>query len=317
MNIDVVVPTYKRSALLRLAVESLLRAPIPAGVNVSIWIVDNNSQDDTEAVVRDLQDGAPLPVHYVFEAKQSSSYARNTGIASGTAEIVAFIDDDEEIDQDWFRIIFREFSDPAVDFIGGSCLGNWKVPPPAWLPPPPHYQGVISVNEVLDRQVFNKACPAIMGGGNGAVRRRVFEELGGYSTKLGRSATGLLSGEDLEFHERMVAAKMHGVYVPDMIIYHHIPLHRLTRNYYRRHTFWGGVSQGMLARTSKTGVVEIFGIPRFQIGKALRGLMSLPGTLYPWKPSQFLMGELPTWSLLGFIYGRFLAPTKRFYEAKG
>lgn len=58
MKLDVVVPTYNRSQLLRRTITSLLQASIPTGMAVTILIVDNNSKDDTEQVVREIQSQA-------------------------------------------------------------------------------------------------------------------------------------------------------------------------------------------------------------------------------------------------------------------
>jgi glycosyltransferase involved in cell wall biosynthesis len=58
VKLDVVVPTYNRSQLLRRTITSLLQASIPTGMAVTILIVDNNSKDDTEQVVREIQSQA-------------------------------------------------------------------------------------------------------------------------------------------------------------------------------------------------------------------------------------------------------------------
>ena len=56
MQLDVVIPTYNRSSLLPKALGSLLNARIPPGLDVRIIAVDNNSTDDTKAVIAQLSD---------------------------------------------------------------------------------------------------------------------------------------------------------------------------------------------------------------------------------------------------------------------
>jgi glycosyltransferase involved in cell wall biosynthesis len=138
VNLDVVVPTYNRSQLLRRTLASLLKAHIPAGLNVTILVVDNNSKDDTETVVREIAAQSDGRVVYVKETKQGLSHARNGGIGAGTGDVIGFIDDDEEIDHEWYEVVAREFSDPTVNFIGGPYLPNWAAPEPDWLPPGYH-----------------------------------------------------------------------------------------------------------------------------------------------------------------------------------
>ena len=151
-------------------------------------------------------------------------------------------------------------------------------------------------------------------GGNAAIRRSAFDRVGLYSTKLGRSGKGLLSCEDSDLFRRLLNAGLHGIYVPDFIIYHHIPADRLTRKYHRHWCFWNGVSDGISDRDKKAYVGCILGIPRYKIGRALRGLASLPRHLFfTNEKGQAFADELASWNLLGFIYGKHLVRIEKFY----
>ena len=243
MKLDVVVPTYNRSHLLQLTVASLLQAPVPEGLEVTVIVVDNNSKDDTKQVVEAIQATASRPVVYVKETEQGSSQSRNAGIRAGKGEIIGFIDDDEEIDEQWYAVVAREFADPATQLIGGPYLPNCSVPMPEWLPP--GYNGVIGVVPPKPREAFSPSFPGNLQGGNAVLRRTVFERLGGYSLKLGRTDKGLQSEEDAEFYRRILDAGLLGYHVPDLIIYHYIPESRLTRSYHRSWCYWrGGVAGG-------------------------------------------------------------------------
>jgi hypothetical protein len=151
-------------------------------------------------------------------------------------------------------------------------------------------------------------------GGNAVVRRSAFDRIGLYSTKLGRSGKGLLSSEDLEFYRRLLSAGIHGIYVPDLVIYHHIPQDRLTRKYHRRWCFWNGVSHGISDRDLKAPVRYILGIPRHKIGQALRGLASLPRHLFfTGEAGRAFADELASWDMLGFIYGKHFIRIEKYY----
>jgi len=312
LKLDVVVPTYKRSELLRRAVASLLRAHIPANLDLTIFVVDNNSNDDTEEVVRELQTLATGRLVYIRERNQGISHARNAGIRHGAGELIGFIDDDEEIDESWFDVIAREFTDPTTQFIGGPYLPNWAAPAPDWLPP--GYHAVIGVVIPKPRSRFGVGFPGILMGGNAVIRRSAFDRIGLYSTRLGRIGKVLLTDEDAELYDRLCAAGVQGVYVPDLIIHHYIPASRLTRNYHRRWCFWRGVSQGNAARELKDPVPHILGVPRHRIGRAVRGLISLPRHLLSsGEAGLAFKAELAVWDLLGFIYGKHFARMDRYY----
>jgi glucosyl-dolichyl phosphate glucuronosyltransferase len=312
VNLDVVVPTYNRSQLLRRTLSSLLTAPIPEGLSVTILVVDNNSSDDTEQVVKDHLCPSDRSLVYLRETKKGSSNARNAGIGAGAGELIGFVDDDEEIDPAWYGVVAREFADPSVNFIGGPYLGNWSAPPPAWLPP--GYHAAIGVVPPKPRGSFDAKFSGILMGGNAVVRRAVFDRIGMYSTLLGRSGKGLLSEEDAEFYRRLTAASIYGVYVPDLVIHHYIPSERLTRRYHRRWSFWRAASQGVLDREIKEQTAYLFGIPRYKIGRALRGIAAYPSQrLSQATQGQAFANELATWDLLGFIYGKHFIQIRKFY----
>ncbi len=303
MKLDVLICTYNRSPLLRKTLESLFRAPRPEGLSVQVYVVDNNSPDDTADLIRKLQSEAPFPLHYLLERKQGLSHARNAGIAASGGDIIGIIDDDEEVEEHWFEVIARELQDPSVHYIGGPYLANWQAPVPDWLPP--GYPGVIGVMPPKPRGRFGPGHPGMLNGGNAAIRRSVFEKVGLYSTRLGRTAKGLLSEEDAEFFRRVLAAGISGLYVPDFAIYHHIPADRLTRKYHRRWAYWRAVSQGVLDREQREPVKYLFGIPRHRIGRAIRSLFAMPlHRLRTNGKARAFADELATWDLIGFIHGK-------------
>lgn len=315
VNLDVVVPTYKRSHLLRRTLSSLLQAPAPDGLSVTILVVDNNSEDDTEQVVHDIAAQATRRVHYVRETRQGLSHARNAGIRAGAGELIGFVDDDEEIDAQWYHAVAREFAAEATEFIGGPYLPNWSAPAPHWLPP--GYHAAIGVVNPKPRSAMDRAFQGNLMGGNAVIRRSVFDRVGMYSTRLGRSGKGLLSEEDAEFFRRLLAAGVHGLHVPDLIIYHYIPRERLTRQYHRRWCYWRGVSQGVLDREMQEPVAYSLGVPRYRIGRAITGLVTLPRHLLSTQgQGQAFACELAVWDLLGFLYGKHLIQIEKYYSEK-
>jgi glycosyltransferase involved in cell wall biosynthesis len=315
VKLDVVVPTYNRSGLLQKTIRSLLSAAVPAGLQVTIFVVDNNSKDDTATVMQNFAKTSSPSVVYVRETKQGLSHARNAGITAGDGDLIGFIDDDEEVATTWFEVIYREFADPSVDFIGGPYLGNWSMEAPVWLPP--GYHAAIGVVSPKPRAKFGPDFSGNLMGGNAVIRRHVFEKIGMYDTRLGRSGEGLLSEEDAEFCQRLEAAAISGMYVPDLFIHHYIPPERLTRKYHRRWAFWRAVSQGVLARTEKEPVPHFAGVPRHRIGRAIRSLAAMPGhRMNKSMAGQAFADELAVRDLVGYAYGKHFINITKFYKDK-
>lgn len=302
MQLDVVIPTYNRSALLKKALDSLLRARVPAELSVRIIAVDNNSTDDTKAVINAYAEPSQGRVSYVFEKQQGRSPALNAGIAAATGDLIGFIDDDEEIDEAWYETILAAFKNREVDFIGGPYLPRFEAEVPSWLPK--NYTAVVGIVDGGDKVVpFDDSYPGILMGGNAVFRREVLQRVGPYSTALGRSGTRLLSCEDEDMYQRLRAAGARGLYLPQLIVYHFIPRERLTKRYHRSWCFWQSVSSAVLDRIRPKPVAYVWGVPRYFYGRALRGMLRL-ANLREREPATRFSHELSLWELAGFFYGK-------------
>jgi glycosyltransferase involved in cell wall biosynthesis len=306
MRLDVVLPTYNRSRLLDLALQSLDAATRPPGLELNVYVADNNSTDDTAAVLRRWEERSGGWVHRIHAREQGRGAALNAGISAGHGDVVAMIDDDETVARDWLVAIVGAFDDdPTLDFVGGPYHAEPGLVLPDWIPP--GYPAVIGVIPGSDRvQTFGDDYDGMLMGGNAAIRRRVLDVVGLYDPALGRSRTRLLSGEDDDMYRRLLAAGARGRFLPHMVIYHHVPPERLTRRYYRRWCFGHGVSMGQLDHRSPVAAVYVGGVPRYLVGQAVRGIAAnLTGVLRGSPgPARRFANELKTWSLLGFVYGK-------------
>lgn len=91
--VTVVIPTYRRAALVARAIESARRQTY---ANLEIIVVDDGSPDDTEEVVR-REAAKDARVRYVRHSMNKGLPAgRNTGIRAARGEYIAFLDDDDE-----------------------------------------------------------------------------------------------------------------------------------------------------------------------------------------------------------------------------
>lgn len=86
--VSVIIPTYNRSRLLQLAVESVLAQTYPA---IELIVVDDGSTDDTPAT---LEQYAGRIVH-IRQANQGGTAARNTGIRAAHGKYLSFLDHDD------------------------------------------------------------------------------------------------------------------------------------------------------------------------------------------------------------------------------
>jgi glucosyl-dolichyl phosphate glucuronosyltransferase len=290
MRLDILVPTHNRSVLLAAAVT----------------VVDNRSTDNTRAVVESFREQFDGRLQYLYEPAPGRSYALNSGIRATSGDLVGMIDDDEEVDGGWLRCVEQAFQDPSVDFIGGPYVPRWGADRPRWFSD--SYRGTVGwVDGGRAVHPFGPGFEGMLMGGNAVIRRAMLERVGPYAVDLGRTATRLMSCEDEDMYKRLLAAGARGFYRPDLVIFHFVPPQRLTKRYFRNWCFWRGVSLGILDRRQPEPVTYLLGVPRYMIGKALRGTLdTLRAWAGPADPSRTFTNELAWWDLAGFVYGKHL-----------
>lgn len=283
MKFSVVIPTYNRAADLR---ESL--ASIAGQATTSPWeviVVDNNSTDDTRAVVEAAVPTFPVPLRYVFEQEQGRSAAMNTGIRAATGAIIVTTDDDVRIEEDWLDRAAEALDILDCDYVGGQVLPLWGSPRPAWIPDHGGRQwAVIALLDYGDSPIpFFKFAHRVPLGVNMAFRREAFDRAGLWNTSVGRKKGTLLGQEVREWMMRAQAAGLRGYYTPSMVVRHVIQRDRLNKRYFRRWYYWNGISRALMYRNAWidmqspesteldfSRVPHILGVPRFFYGNVPR-----------------------------------------------
>jgi len=91
LKVSVVIPVFNRPAAVCRAIESVLAQTCQ---DFEIIVVDDGSTDTTPAAVAGFADSRITLVRH--ERKRGGSAARNTGIRTGSAPYVAFLDSDDE-----------------------------------------------------------------------------------------------------------------------------------------------------------------------------------------------------------------------------
>jgi glycosyltransferase involved in cell wall biosynthesis len=236
-DLSVVICTYNRPELLRLALLSLLKQS-PANVTYEVVVVDNNSTPATRAVVDEFVQ-SDARVRYVRETRQGNAYARNTGVAEARAPIVAYLDDDVTVRDNWIEIIPRTFKENNVDFIGGKVLPRWEQPPPSWLDTA-NWAPIAALDYGDAPLPLTTDNPLCLLTANIAFKKELFAQHGEFSAAVQRAGDSIGSLEDHEFLMRLMRAGVAGLYVPEMIVDAFVGSERMTKAYHRRwHTGHG------------------------------------------------------------------------------
>ncbi|HEY2432298.1 MAG TPA: glycosyltransferase [Vicinamibacterales bacterium] len=279
MTFSVVIATYNRAAELRATLESL--AALRPQRTWEVIVVDNNSTDETRAIVEHAASTFPAPLRYVFEREQGRSPALNAGIRLSRGDIVVTTDDDVRVERDWLDQAAAGLERLRCDFVGGRVLPIWGAAPPPWLSSRGGKQwAVIALLDYGPRPIeFGARAPL---GVNMAFRRDAFDRAGFLDPHTGRKAGTLLGQEVREWCIRARAAGLRGFYAPDLVVRHVIPASRLKKAYFRRWFYWRGISRAMLYEKAGLdmeapeqtvldfkSVPHVLGVPRYLYRKAL------------------------------------------------
>ena len=142
-----------------------------------VTVCDNRSTDETPAVVAAFRERFGGQLRYVYEGTPGRSAALNAAIMASNGDLVAMIDDDEEVDRTWLCCIERLFRDPATDFVGGPYVPRWTIPQPHWLPT--GYGSVIGrVDSGSEVRQYGPGFDGMLMGGNAVIRRSVLARVG-------------------------------------------------------------------------------------------------------------------------------------------
>ena len=260
-QISVVVCTYNRAALLEKALRSLF-AQQPAGLNFEIVVIDNNSADETPRVVESLKAESPIPLRYFRETRQGNAYARNAGVDQAAGSIVAYMDDDVIADENWVAGISRAFArEPELSFVGGRILPVWENDPPSWLTSA-HWAPLALLDYGTEPLEIAGQSPRGLLTANIAIRREVFDEVGGFLTSLQRVKGAIGSMEDHEFLMRVCRSGKRGMYVPELIAWAPVDPERMTKDYHRRwHTGHGHFYAVMNDPEWERSSFRVLGVP--------------------------------------------------------
>ncbi|MFH1969180.1 MAG: glycosyltransferase [Verrucomicrobiota bacterium] len=159
------------------------------------------------------------------ERPLSPAQARNRGTRQARGEVLAFTDADCQPHPDWLAVLAERFSDPAVTVVGGGVefgtRNYWTLADNLSM-----FYEYLAIHAPGERRQL----PSL----NLAIRRGVFEEIGGFDERYPRPA-----GEDADLTIRLRKRGRHLYFEPRAVVTHHPPRNRLAD--LLRHGYYQGM----------------------------------------------------------------------------
>ena len=222
--LDIIIPCYNAAHTLPRAVQSCLNQPEAE----RIWLIDDASTDNTWQTIEQLKQQSPHKIQAVRQPENGgAAMARNWGAMQSQAELIAFLDADDEYQQGALSAACFAFA--KFDFLGLIRLRLHAVGLPEHYRQHPNFarawhsvQMTVGGNTVF-RRVFFLAC-------GGFPHDDLFRQFGGEDGALGLATVGSSVVGTL-FDEREPAVlhywrdDIHAAHLLDAILFNQNPRH--------------------------------------------------------------------------------------------
>lgn len=302
-KISVIIVNYNVQYFLELCLHSVLRAC--EGFDAEIIVVDNNSSDDSCALVRRI-----FPSVLLIENKENTGFSRanNQGLAQATGEYVLFLNPDTVMPEDFFRktIAYME-AHPKAGALGprlidgkGSFAPDGKKSFPTLsvaifkssglaklFPRSPYFNKYYAVHV----GEFEQAAVEVLSGCCMLVRRSLFPAIGPAFDE-----DYFMYCEDVDLSYRIQQSGHENVYFPEATLIHYKgeSTRKATLSYIR--VFNEALSTFVRKHYSKTNAA-IF-LMLINVGIAMRAVWSFLKVFFRWFKTPIFDGM----ALLGILW---------------
>ncbi len=221
--IDIIIPTRNRGALIAEAIASVCQS---SHVNFRLWIVDQSDDSATQAVVS-AKMHTDSRVHYLRSTTRGANFARNEGVAQGTANLLAFVDDDCRVDERWLANLVAELQTPGVAAVFGRVLPDERSAPSTPTaedqdqPQPVSRAIPMALKDGPTRRIYerNRFNLSFGHGANMGWQRAAFLQMGGFDGFIGAGGP-LGTWDERDAGYRILARGGRIVYTPRAVVFH-------------------------------------------------------------------------------------------------
>jgi succinoglycan biosynthesis protein ExoM len=248
MTISICICTRKRKDGLIRLLGSIEAMVIPTGTELRIVIVENDSENFSESVVREFAGSSRFKFTYCLETKQGIVYARNRSIAeAGNSDFCCFTDDDEVVAPDWIAQLIKCQNEFNADGVAGPTMPSFTKELPVYITSfhrPNNYPYGTVVGSAFT--------------GNLMIRKKYLDMLDGpFEKKLNFSG-----GEDSYLTKQI--SKLGGVirFNPDALAFETVPEARATVRYILRRKFRTANTELIIKSINEKNFTKLKALPR-------------------------------------------------------
>lgn len=213
----IAVCTAQRPKMLMSCLESLERLVRPAGTELSVVVVENETKPHfTGNTAEEVHEKLSVPVHFSAEKRKGIPFARNSALEAALEQEpdwIALIDDDERAEPDWIEKLLSACTAFDAEVANGPVRRIYEKPAPHWWKSQLLKQRPTGT-EITEAPTNNILMSARIVANSGLGLR--FDE---------RLTFG---SEDIDFFRRTHAAGVKMIWVDDAFVEEDIPASRVT-----------------------------------------------------------------------------------------
>lgn len=202
-SISVIIPTFNRCHLLNSCLQAFELQTYPHS-RFEVIVVDDGSMDGTLTFLKQYERTARYKFRYLHQENRGPASARNLGVRNASGELVAFTDDDCDVEPEWLRNLVNSMEDENIAGVGGTVRPSTK--------------GIVS-DFIHYMRWFE---PAVINGivvylitANACFRKKVLNEVNGFDERITKPG-----GEDPELCLKMLEKGYRLAYNPQCIVNH-------------------------------------------------------------------------------------------------
>jgi len=242
LDITVLIATHNRARVLDQTLGYLERVD-RGGIRAEFVIIDNNSTDDTRAVVEKHKPN--LPLRYLFEGRPGKNHALNKALDEvALGELAAFTDDDVNPDPGWLNaMIDAARRHPDIAVFGGAIRVDLPACAPDWAHSPMVQKTTYALHRPSEIEATYAQVRGFPCGANLWMRREIFAGGLRFDATVGPRPQRRFMGSETALLRRLIAEGHEILHVPTAVVGHCIQHDALTPTYVRQRAWRRGKSK--------------------------------------------------------------------------
>ena len=228
-GISVIVCCYNGEKTIHSCLEALGKQKNSINFKWELILVDNNPSENITRLAQDEWNNENISMKIVSEKREGLLHAKLKGYKESTFSLLAYLEDDTIIADNWLENVYKHFIDyPDCGIVGGNNKPIYMIEPPFWLK---NYIHQFAVGKQGKKEIENiTESRGYLWGAGIVVRKSILDTgiAGGFIFADARRRDHLVSGVDTEFCwlARVLGLKLY--YNENLQLVHVINAHRMS-----------------------------------------------------------------------------------------